>query len=147
MTSYLLDVNALVALLVKDHDFFAAANEWAAGKKLAVCPLSELGFFRVVINAYGSTMEQGRDALQKFYESDAPSFLPADVSALETTFKTASQSTDAYLAHLAGRHGMKLATFDGKIKHATAEIIPSKNRPASDAPDILGSGRNRPKHR
>jgi len=45
-TKYLLDVSTLVALLWQTHVNNAKAIAWAAGKTLAVCPITELPNFR-----------------------------------------------------------------------------------------------------
>lgn len=122
--TYLLDINALVALLVEDHEFHERSKVWAEGKVLAVCPLTELGFLRVSINAYSSDVDTARKALAEFWESDRPQFVPADVSARAMPdFRTARQSTDIYLATLAAQNSMRLATFDSGIKHDAAELI------------------------
>jgi len=122
---YLLDVSVLVALLIEDHEFYGRAVAWARGKRMALCPLSELGFLRVAMNAYEASQDQARKALGQFMETDKPEFIPADCSALAAgAFPSAKQSTDWYLAVLAERHQMKLATFDGGIKHAAAELVP-----------------------
>ena len=37
--------------------------------------------------------------------------------------KTSDELKDRYLAELAASKGMKLATFDSRIKHAVVEVI------------------------
>ena len=65
---YLLDVNALIAAVWKDHVDHAKADSWVAGKDLATCPLSELGFLRVSTQpkAIGATMRDARKLLDDF---------------------------------------------------------------------------------
>lgn len=46
-----------------------------------------------------------------------------DLPALESSPETSAQVTDIYLAELASRHGMKLATLDASIKHPAVEGI------------------------
>ena len=46
-----------------------------------------------------------------------------DLPALESHPRTALQVTEHYLADLAGKHGLKLATFDQDLKHALAELV------------------------
>jgi predicted nucleic acid-binding protein len=45
--TYLLDVSALLACLWQTHVFHQRACAWLAGKKLAVCPITEFGFLRI----------------------------------------------------------------------------------------------------
>lgn len=47
---------------------------------------------------------------------------------------TSKQLTDHYLASLAAKHKMKLATFDGKIDHPAVEVIPVA-APATPSPN------------
>jgi predicted nucleic acid-binding protein len=121
---YLLDVSTLVALLIVDHEHYGKALEWAKRKQLAVCPLTELGFLRVAVNAYNATPQMAHKILGNFYKSDHPRFIPADLSALEgELFHSGRKSTDWYLANLAAHHNMKLATLDADIKHPAAELV------------------------
>jgi hypothetical protein len=46
-----------------------------------------------------------------------------DLDPLSSHPKTASQVTDHYLADLASKHGLKLATLDAGIKHPSAELV------------------------
>ena len=49
---------------------------------------------------------------------------------------TGKHTTDFYLASLAQKHGMQLATLDEGIKHQAAFVIPAWNTfPASRLPD------------
>ena len=110
MTS-LLDVSALVARLIKSH-------------ALAVCPLTELGFLRVAC-ALGSTMDGARAVLAEFLMNESPMFIPCDRRALDSAgITSARKTTDIYLADLASSRGLRLATLDGGITHAAADLIP-----------------------
>jgi predicted nucleic acid-binding protein len=124
-TTYLLDVSTLVALLWQTHANNGKAMAWAAGKTLAVCPLTELGFVRVVTSpAFNATMAQARETLKDFIEKQSPEFIPADARALDgLTPPTSGKTTDWYLAHLAALHGMKWATLDTKATHPNAELV------------------------
>ena len=46
--SYLLDVNALIAIGYKKHEFHQRVALWARGKNLLTCSISEIGFVRVL---------------------------------------------------------------------------------------------------
>ena len=57
--TYLLDVNALVALGFQQHEFHSRVVSWVSQAKqpflLATCPITELGFARILTqaSAYG----------------------------------------------------------------------------------------------
>ena len=122
---HLLDVNALIALLWPTHVHHGRAVTWATGKKIAVCPITELGFVRVSTSpGFGATMADARKALADFIKDVAPDFIPADVRALDGVAATNSKvTTDFYLVNLAATHGLKLATFDDSIAHPAVERI------------------------
>ena len=127
--TYLLDVSTLVALLWHNHTHHARVITWSTGKKLAVCPVTELGFLRVATSpAYHATMAQARDTLKAFLKDQAPEFIPADTRALDgEVAPTSSKTTDWYLANLAKIHGMKWATLDEGANHPNAELITCAN--------------------
>lgn len=123
--THLLDVNALIALLWQHHGHHTRAVAWAQGKMIAVCPLTELGFVRVSTSpGFGATMTDARKVLADFIKDDSPVFIAADSRALDGVAATTSKATtDVYLANLAAKHGMKLATFDAGINHPAVERI------------------------
>ena len=124
-TKYLLDVSTLVALLWQTHVNNATAIAWASGKTLALCPITELGFVRVVTSpAYNATMSQARETLKDFLEKQSPEFIPADARALDGEIAPSSgKATDWYLANLAKAHGMRWATLDMRAGHPNAELV------------------------
>ena len=123
---YLLDVKPLIAAAWKDHVDHAKADSWVAGKDLATCPLSELGFLRVSTQpkAIGATMRDARKLLDDFCTKHAVEFIPAGLPALQSHPGKSQEVTDHYLAELAAQKGFKLATLDGKIVHSAVEVIP-----------------------
>lgn len=122
---YLLDVNALLAAIIENHPQHDAANRWLRGKSLALCPISELGFLRISTQpkAYNLAMAIARAALVDFVTRHKTEFVSADVSAISLNAKTSERVTDTYLADLAARHKMKLATFATGIRHGAVEMI------------------------
>jgi predicted nucleic acid-binding protein len=48
-----------------------------------------------------------------------------DLPALDSRPKTSEQVTDFYLANLAAKHGLKLATFDEGLTHPAVHNIPA----------------------
>lgn len=123
---HLLDVNLLIAGIVQTHSLHAQARTWLADKEIVLCPVSELGFLRVSTNkkaAIGLTMESARQVLDEFAAQRKALRIPADLHALDSHPKTSEQVTDYYLADLAAKHGLKLATFDGQLRHSAAELV------------------------
>jgi toxin-antitoxin system PIN domain toxin len=122
--SHLLDVNVLVALLTSTHIHHGQAQAWAAGKAVTICPVTELGFIRIATGPGKATMANARKVLADFIRQEKPSFIPADLSALDgQPAPSSTTTTDWYLANLAARHGLKLATFDKAITHPDADLI------------------------
>ena len=122
--TYLLDVNALVALGFANHEFHGRVAAWVralSNPKLATCSITELGFLRVLTQApaYGLTIAQGRTLLRRLTHADAfrSNFIADDheVSHLPTWVKTPRQITDGHLAELARAKGGVLATLDERI--------------------------------
>lgn len=124
---YLLDVNALVALGLRQHEFHDRLTLWVRGiqpSALATCSITELGFVRILSQAaaYGLTILQARALLLGLKGSTSPHFTfisdGHDASHLPAWVKTPGQITDGHLAQLAKAHGAILATLDRKIPGA-----------------------------
>ena len=122
---YLLDINVLLAANWQHHAQHARTFAWLAGREIALCPLTELGFLRISSNkkAMNVAMEEARQVLETFISQRRPVRIADDLPALESLAETSDQVTDQYLAALAGRHGCKLATLDGGIRHPAVELI------------------------
>lgn len=132
---YLLDVNALVALGLLQHEFHQQVTRWvgslASGgvPELATCSITELGFVRVLAQApqYGFNISHARTLLLRMKTSNILNFmLIADhhgVAHLPAWVKTAKQTTNGHLAQLAKANGAVLATLDAKIRGAF--VIPT----------------------
>jgi len=124
-TKFLLDVNALLAGVWGHHSRHPEAFAWLKGKVIVLCPLAELGFLRISSNkkAINVEMDKAREALQKFCAERKAERIFDDLPALNSRPKTTEQVTDFYLADLAARHGMKLATFDEGLTHPALQSI------------------------
>ena len=119
---YLLDVNALIALGYKQHVFHKRVAGWAAGKSLASCSITELGFARILaqlpeadISVTTSremlaTMKMERQ-LKQISDSQSAVELPAWVH-------KPGQITDGHLLALARSNNSTLATCDQGIPGA-----------------------------
>jgi predicted nucleic acid-binding protein len=124
---YLLDVNALLALAVWEHEFHARVSKWverlAASDvpELATCSITELGFVRVLGQAqqYGSSVAQARELLLKVKNSDEIRWIfiqdNRDISHLPKWVRTPKQTTDGHLAEIAKANDAVLATLDRRI--------------------------------
>ena len=121
---YLLDVSALLALLLQNHEHHGRMVAWQAGKELAICPIVELGFLRISVLVYKARMDEARKILALFKERKQIRFVPDSISALVGhPSPDAKKSTDWYLANLAEANGMKWATLDSRSDHPAAEVI------------------------
>jgi uncharacterized protein len=123
----LLDVNVWLALFDERHAHHRSANELmtAPELKIASCPLTENGVFRILsMPSYflgRLTYPQIRETMQKVCTQVDHQFWPDDLSlraddAIEWSRITGhNQITDAYLLALAVKHGGSFASFDQKI--------------------------------
>lgn len=128
--TYLLDVNALVALGFLQHEFHGRVATWVhklasrENAALATCSITELGFVRVLnqVPQYEFTVAQARELLLKLKAADTIKFAfiadDHNVSRLPSWVKTARQTTDGHLAELARLKGAMLATLDSRISRA-----------------------------
>ena len=145
MKTALFDVNVLVALMWPEHQHHAAAHAWSLNRgqsRWATCPLTELGFIRLIMNPAFSRKAvpfQHAFALLRQAVSDSRHDFWSDrvavVDAMEVfapRVQGHGQLTDAYLLCVAKQHKGALATFDDGIRsiavpeYASAlEIIPT----------------------
>ena len=124
--TYLLDVSTLIALLWENHVHHSRVRAWEAGKKVAVCPITELGFLRISTQAFNASMKDARLALSTWLTNRNPQFLACDERVLAgLTAPAGGQTTDFYLAHLAEAHGMKFVTLDERVSHPAAFVVPT----------------------
>ena len=130
----LLDLNVLVALLWPSHEHHDAAHRWFTGRRTgswATCPLTQLGFVRLVSNPAFSRdalpVKDGLALLLKNLEHPGHVFWSADQDAgslLSTapSLRGHQQVTDAYLLALAQHHGGLVATFDRGLGNLAAQL-------------------------
>jgi predicted nucleic acid-binding protein len=129
--TFLLDVNALIALGFGQHAFHDRIARWIKAERfppLATCSLTELGFVRVLsqATAYGFPVAEARGVLLRLKRSKVLPFTfiqdAHDISHLPAWVRTPKQTTDGHLVQLAKAHGAVLATLDQKIPGA--HLIP-----------------------
>jgi uncharacterized protein len=120
--TYLLDVNALVALAFIQHEFHDHVAFWAKAQQfpsLATCSITELGLVRVLSQApaYGLTVAEARTLLLRLKRASGLAFIPDhhDISHLPKWVKSPKQTTDGHLAQLAAANSAVLATLDKRI--------------------------------
>ena len=115
----LLDVNALLAWEHGNSPHHEAFHAWVARQQdlsLWTCALTELGFIRVSMQVFGYDRASADQALQRMKSATAGFISQAPTPQLSVWAKSAAQTTDAYLVQVASENGLKLATFDRKIK-------------------------------
>jgi predicted nucleic acid-binding protein len=124
--TYLLDISVLLAWLWEKHEHHQRVLNWEAGKSIAICPLTELGFLRISTSpVFGATMQQAREMLQDWLRQRQPQFVPCDIRALDgVPAPTSGKTTDAYFANLAAAHSMQWATLDEHAGHPATFVIP-----------------------
>jgi predicted nucleic acid-binding protein len=127
--TYLLDVNALVALGFINHEFHDRIAVWIQSHdsrdstplRLASCSITELGFVRVLAQApaYGFSVAQARALLLRLRQARNSRFTfiadGHDVSHLPSWVRAPKQITDGHLSKLASANGAILATLDESI--------------------------------
>lgn len=74
-------------------------------------------------------MERARKLLQTFLAERAATTISDDLPVLESHPQKSEHVTDFYLAALADKHGMKLATLDENIKHPAVELVSHLEEP------------------
>ena len=128
MTSYLLDVNVLIALVDPAHVQHDQAHDWFARvgcQGFATCPITENGLLRIVghpkyPNSPGSpaVVLQSLAAIRGL---PGHVFWPDDISLTDDgrvhaeRLSSHSQVTDSYLLALARAHGGRLASLDRRL--------------------------------
>lgn len=122
----LLDISVLLAWLWEKHEHHGRVLAWEPGQRLAICPLTELGFLRISSSpAFGATMEQAREMLHDWLGQRQPQFVPCDVRVLDGLAASSSgKTTDYYFASLATAHSMRWATLEERSGHPAALVIP-----------------------
>ena len=125
MTTFLLDVNVLIALADSEHTSHREATRWfrqAKSRTWATCPLTEGGMVRVM--ASPSYQDPSLDltdvlaVLAALRKAPGHHFWPIDfglaeaIAPIEARFFGHQQVTDAYLLALAVRNHGTVVTFD-----------------------------------
>ena len=128
MTTFLLDVNVLIALIDPAHVQHDTAHEWFASaghKSWATCPLTENGVLRIVGHSRYPNSPGTPAAVSQLMKTlrglPGHVFWPDDISLLDagqidaSRLLSSAQVTDSYLLALASAHGGRLASFDRRL--------------------------------
>lgn len=125
-TTYLLDVNLLLALSDPMHAHHEAAHRWFAAngqQSWSTCPITENGFIRIAShprypNSPGSS-SVAVAILRQFCANPGHCFWSEGITLRDSLTPQAvithNQVTDVYLLAVAVHHGGKLATLDQSI--------------------------------
>jgi uncharacterized protein len=135
VTTFLLDVNVLIALVDPGHVQHDQAHRWFSQfghKSFATCPLTENGLVRIVghpkyPNSPGppSTVVRSLVAIRSL---PGHKFWPDRISIADDSYfasallSSHSRVTDSYLLALAHAHGGRLATMDQRL---ATEVVQS----------------------
>ncbi|MEW9625423.1 TA system VapC family ribonuclease toxin [Rhodanobacter geophilus] len=126
-TTWLLDVNVLLALLDPTHAHHALAHEWfaSAGASWASCSLTQNGALRIMSHPrYGNAVAStaiAAELLEDLCSQPGHVFWPGDLSLLDSPLidrqrlLASGQVTDTWLLALAVQQGGRLATFDKRL--------------------------------
>ena len=128
MTTFLLDVNVLIALVDPGHMQHDDAHAWFSrvGKRsFATCPITENGLLRIVghpkyPNSPGPPSSVAK-LLAAFRALPGHRFWPDHISIADNShidialLSSHSRVTDSYLLAVARAHGGRLATMDHRL--------------------------------
>jgi uncharacterized protein len=135
VTTFLLDVNVLIALLDPGHVQHDQAHRWFSKighKSFATCPLTENGLVRIVGHPkYPNSPGPPSSVVQLVVAIRAlpgHNFWPDRISIADDSYfasallSSHARVTDSYLLALAHAHGGRLATMDRRL---ATEVVPS----------------------
>ena len=126
MTTYLLDGNVLVALVVEDYIHHGVAARWfgEVRRTFATCPITQGTLLRLLMQQGVSGGDAAR-VLGRLTDHPAHEFWPDGLGYGEVDLASLlghRQVTDAYLAQLARAHGARLATLDKGLADVHADV-------------------------
>jgi predicted nucleic acid-binding protein len=128
--SYLLDINALLALGFVKHSLHERVEVWMSSLSaseppiFATCALTELGFVRILpqFTSFAIDVAAAKELLVKLKTDQRARFVffadDHGADRLPPWVKSHQQTTDGHLAELAKAHGAELATLDEGIPNS-----------------------------
>ena len=125
-STHLLDANALIALVIADHEHHRRVTAWLTRTdRIALCPITEGAMVRYLIRV-GETPATAAALLAALQSSSSVEFWPDSISYANAALEHVTghrQVTDAYLASLAASHQARLATLDEALAAALRETV------------------------
>jgi len=127
VSTYLLDANVVIALVVQEHEHHERSAQWFAQEvdTAHLCPITEGALLRFLVRV-GETSGVAAKILTGLHThpkvafcADALSYRDVDLTAL----RGHKQLTDAYLVALATAHDARLATFDKALAATHSERV------------------------
>jgi predicted nucleic acid-binding protein len=113
--THLLDANALIALVIAEHEHHGRVASWtASASRIGLCPITEGAMVRYLIRV-GEASATVSQLLIALYQSAKIEFWSDSLSYADAKLEHITgyrQVTDAYLASLAASREARLATFD-----------------------------------
>lgn len=126
MSTFLLDANVLIALVVQEHEHHLQAAAWLADvERIALCPIVEGALVRFLVRV-GESVAVATEVLGLLHANARCTFWPDSVSYAQADLTGISghrQVTDSYLVALVAAHGdARLATFDRALARSQPEL-------------------------
>ena len=121
----LADGNLIIAKVWTPHESNGAAETFfAQHKKVDICAITELNLVRFLMQK-GHTGKEADRLLKNFITKHRANFLACDLSAAGVSAECDGhrQTTDTYLAMLAKKHSIKLATLDEPLKMRFPDLV------------------------
>jgi len=137
-TEAVLDVNIIIAAIFADHVRHASARRFVEGLlRFHTTPMTQGGFLRFATRPWKNerkeeqpprlTMAEAQAKLAEFTGAGGHVFLPDDAQFTELGLRSMQghrQWTDAYLLHLARKHGLALASLESRMANLDAPANP-----------------------
>lgn len=125
---WLLDGNAVVALLINNHPHHERARNWFSTQtgEVLTCSVTEGTYLRLHMQmAADRSAAAAWQSLAEFQRNPEHEFIDDGFSYDQVStnkLQGHKQVTDAWLAQLARRHGTRLATLDGGLVVEHADV-------------------------
>ena len=130
-TEALLDVNVIIASVFADHEVHERARSFVEGlERFHTTPMTQGGFLRFTTRPWKNerkeeqpprlTMAAAQAKLTEFTKANGHVFLSDDTPFTELGLRSMQghrQWTDAYLLHLARKHGLALASLESRMSN------------------------------
>lgn len=137
-TEALLDVNVIIASVFADHMMHGAARSFVEMlERFHTTPMTQGGFLRFATRPWKNErreeqpprlkMAEAQVKLREFTAADGHVFQPDDAPFTEVGLRSMQghrQWTDAYLLHLARRHGLALASLESRMSNLDDPVTP-----------------------